>query len=354
MIKVRNKVSPILFFALINVLLMAPASNSATEEYLLSIDMNRIDNWNNNASQLVPKLAQIQQVRYRIPSSNPDKLIAQIVLSYSLADKQAIYDSKWNLGLWIYGQPLNCLDQENCDFIHLIRPQYPKSVSISTWAKSYKKENKVISDCPGNSSLETTPDGKLAVVYTLSITCLNIPKQFVSYAFTSYTTGLDPEPFGFTSGGYVDNPFYQLAKKAYDANGGKQGVIDLGKSVALEKFESAVQKARDNFDNLNYRYQSLASETQTKLDKNKDWKNFQLMEEQLTAIENNVTSSSLTDNQILAEVPKVMKIVNSQISAIKILLKLIPTYQCYNEEEDLTTVLTKSKTCPKGFKKVKT
>lgn len=344
----------ILFIALINASLVAPTSYSATEDYLFSIDMNRIDNWNNNASQLVPKVAQIQQVRYRIPSSNPDKLIAQIVLSYSLADKQAIYDSKWNLGLWIYGQPLSCLDQDNCDFIHLIRPQYPKSVSISTWAKSYKKENRVISDCPGNSSLESTADGKLAVTYTLSITCLNIPKQFASYAFTSYTTGLNPEPFGFTAGGYVDNPFHQLAKKAYDSNGGKQGVIDLGKSEALSKFEAAVQKARDSFDSLNYRYQSLATETQAMLDKNKVWKNFQLMEEQLISIEENVISSSLTDNQILAEIPKVMKIINSQTSAIKILIRLIPAYQCYNEEEGLTTVLTKSKTCSKGYKKVKT
>jgi hypothetical protein len=48
---------------------------SAAEDYLLSVDMNLIDQWSNNDSKLLPKSAQIKQVRYRIPSSNPDNLI---------------------------------------------------------------------------------------------------------------------------------------------------------------------------------------------------------------------------------------------------------------------------------------
>jgi hypothetical protein len=120
--------------------MLSPVNASAAEEYLLSVDMNRFVNWNNDDSKLVPKSAQIEQVRYRIPTSNPDKLIGQIVLSYPLADRQMLYDNKWNLGLWIYGQGVNCLSNDNCNFILLVRAKYPKSISVGTWFKSYKTE----------------------------------------------------------------------------------------------------------------------------------------------------------------------------------------------------------------------
>jgi len=334
--------------------MITPMNTSAAEEYLLSVDMNRIVNWNNNDSRLVPKSAQIEQVRYRIPASNPDKLIGQIVLSYPLADTQMLYDSKWNLGLWIYGQAVNCLSNDNCNFILLVRAKYPKSTSISTWVKSYETETEVMSECPGSSAVEKSPEGKTLITYSLSITCLNIPSSFASYAFTSYEVGLTPEPFGFTSGGYVDNPYHQLAKKAYDTNGGKSGLGKAFTSEQVEKLESTIAKARASFNNMNTKFDSLAPEIKKKLSANRDWKNFQKLEAQLTDFEDQVANEMLSSAEASKLIPKVIKLINSQISGLNAALKLIPKYQCYSESKDLTTVLNKLNSCPKGYAKVKT
>jgi len=325
---------------------------SAAEDYLLSVDMNLIDQWSNNDSKLLPKSAQIKQVRYRIPSSNPDNLIGQIVLDYPLADKQELYNSKWTLGLWIYGQALYCAGDKSCDFILNVYAKYPKAISILTWKKS-TDEKSVVSDCPGTHYISDA-DGTSVINFSMSISCLNLPKQFASYAYSGFDVGITPTPHDFTSGGYVENPFHQLAKVNYDKNGGKEGLSKLGKSEAMEKLESSIGKARSSFDDLTYKYQNLAPQIQAKIDKSKEWKNFLLMDEQLVEIESKIENNSLSDSQIPNEVSSVIKIINSQISGLKVLIKLIPTYQCYNEEEALATVLSKSKTCPKGYKKVKT
>ena len=195
---------------------------STAEDYLLSVDMSRIDQWSNNDSRLLPKSAQINQVRYRIPSSNPDNLIGQIVLDYPLADKQELYNSKWTLGLWIYGQALYCAGDKSCDFILNVYAKYPKAISILTWKKS-TDEKSVVSDCPGTHYISDA-DGTSVINFSMSISCLNLPKQFASYAYSGFDVGTTPTPHDFTSGGYVENPFHQLAKQSYDKNGGKQGL----------------------------------------------------------------------------------------------------------------------------------
>ena len=325
---------------------------TAAEDYLLSVDMSLIDNWSNNDSELLPQSAQIKQVRYRIPRSNPDNLIGQIVLDYPLSDKQELYNSKWNLGLWIFGNYHLCMNNKSCDFIINVYARYPKSISILTWKKS-TDEKSVVSDCPGTHFISDV-DGKSVINFSMSISCLNLPKQFLSYAYSGYDVGITPMPYDFTTANYVDNPFHQLAKIQYDKNGGKAGLSNLGKSEAMTKLESSIAKARLSFDDSTYKYQNLAPQIQAKIDKSKEWKNFLLMDEQLVEIESKIENNSLTDSQIPNEVSRVIKIINSQISGLKVLIKLIPTYQCYNEEEELRTVLSKSKTCPKGYKKVKT
>ena len=105
----RNTYYVLKRFLLAMVFLIPSFTNStasAAEEYLLSVDMNLIDQWSNNNANLLPNSAKLKQVRYRIPRSNPDNLIGQIVLDYPLNDKQELYNSKWNVGLWIYGQAL--------------------------------------------------------------------------------------------------------------------------------------------------------------------------------------------------------------------------------------------------------
>jgi hypothetical protein len=351
----RNTYYVLKRFLLAMVFLIPSFTNStasAAEEYLLSVDMNLIDQWSNNNANLLPNSAKLKQVRYRIPRSNPDNLIGQIVLDYPLNDKQELYNSKWNVGLWIYGQALYCAGDKNCDFILNVYAKYPKSLSILTWKKS-TDEKSVTSDCSGSHYI-SNEDGKSIINYSMSISCLNLPKQFASYAYSGYDIGITPTPYDFTAGGYVENPFHQLAKISYDKNGGKEGLSRLDKSEAMEKLESSVEKARLSFDNLNYKYQNLAPQLQAKLDGSRDWKNFLVMDEQLLEIESKIENNSLSDAQIPNEVSRVIKIINSQTSGLRAIMKLVPSHQCYNEVEDLRTILSKSKSCPKGFKKVKT
>ncbi len=211
----------IVIFALLISVLQTPSA-SAAEDFLLRVDMNLIDQWNNNETQLLPITAQMKQVRYRILRSNPDNLIGQIVLQSQLKDKQELYNGKWYIGLWIYGQALYCASDKSCNFILNIYPQYPKSIRILSWTKS-TDEKSVTIDCPVQHYF-SDEEGKSILNFTMSISCLNIPKQFASYAYSGYDIGVTPVPYGFTAGGYVDNPFHQLAKQSYDKNGGKQGL----------------------------------------------------------------------------------------------------------------------------------
>ena len=330
-------------------LLGTPAS--AEEDYLLRVDMNRSFTW--DSSQAVPKIAKLKQLRYRIPSANPDILIAQVVMENPLENASAVLDSKWNLGIWIYGPSLSCIYNDSCTSLLIVRPSYNQKTSVQILKKA-SDTAPVISDCPSTYAVSKNENGDSTISFSMSISCLGITSSFASYIFSGYDIGLTPMPYQFTSPNYVDNPYFQLAKQSYDKNGGKEGLNNLGKSESMKKLESIVEKARISFDNLTARYQNLARQTQVKIDKSKDWKNFLAMEEQLAEVESKIQNSGISENQISSEMSRVLKIVNSQMSGLKAIIKLIPTYQCYNEDEELTTVLSKSKTCPKGYKKVKT
>ena len=344
-----NKISSVCVAVLISTLTISNAN--AEEDYLLRVDMSTGLTW--DSSQAVPKIAKLKQLRYRIPQINPDLLIAQVVLDYPLDNASSVLDSKWNLGIWIYGPSINCLSDDSCTSILIVRPSYNQKSSIEI-LKKLNDTAPAVSDCPSNYAVDKNENNDSTISFSMSISCLGITSSFVTYVFSGYDIGLTPMPYQFTRPTYLDNPYFQLAKQSYDKNGGKEGLSNPGKSEAITKLESSVGKARSSFDDLTYKYQNLAPQIQAKIDKSKEWKNFLLMDEQLAEIESKIESRSLSDSQIPNEVSRVIKIINSQISGLKVLIKLIPAYQCYNEEEELRTVLSRSKTCPKGYRKVKT
>ena len=344
-----KKISLVSIAVLISTLTISDAK--AEEDYLLRVDMSMGLTW--DSSQAVPKIAKLKQLRYRIPQINPDLLVAQVVMDYPLENVSSVLDSKWNLGIWIYGPSINCLNDDSCTSILIVRPSYNQKSSIKI-LKKLDDEAPKISDCPSNYVVSKNENNDSVISFSMSISCLGITSTFATYVFSGYDIELTPMPYQFTRPTYLDNPYFQLAKQSYDKNGGKEGLGNLGKSVAITKLESSIEEARLSFDDLTYKYQNLAPQIQAKIDKNKEWKNFLLMDEQLVEIESKIENGSLSDSQIPNEVSKVIKMINSQISGLKVLTKLIPTYQCYNEEEELKTVLSKSKTCPKGYKKVKT
>ena len=102
------------------------------------------------------------------------------------------------------------------------------------------------------------------------------------------------------------------------------------------------------------RYENLAPETKKRLDSNKDWKNLLKLEMQLVDFEGQVDTGILSNTDIAAILPKVIKLINSQISGLAATLKIIPKFQCYNETKEITTILNKSNACPKGFSKIRT
>lgn len=325
---------------------------SAAEDYLLSVDMNESTSW--DSSNLLPLDSQLKQVRYQIPRENPDKLIAQIVLKKPLAAKRTLPDSKWILGLWLYEPTIYCYNSNSCKYILEIQPSYDGIASVYKHTNKIDFATRVLSDCKTPWYTKSDFNGNSVVAFELSITCLGISSSFVSYAFSSYDIGIDPRPWQFTSPNYVDNPYVQIAEKSYLANGGKSGLGRGLTSPALESLKTSITKARTTFDDMTERYETLAPEIKKKLDKNKDWKNFLKLETQLVDFEDQVDNGSLSSSDVAILIPKIIKLINSQISGLNATLKVIPKFQCYNENNDITTIVNKSNSCPKGFSKVKT
>jgi hypothetical protein len=333
--------------------LLYPANAHAAEDYLLSVDMNQSLTW--DSSDLVPKEAQLKQVRFRIPRSNPDKLIAQIVLKYPLPPKSTILDNKWILGLWLYAPSIWCSGTGTCDYILEIGAGNDNQAYIYKHTKKIDFDTRVKSDCAAPWYLEKDSDGNSVVSFELSVTCLNISSSFVSYAFSSYDIGLTPRPWQFTSQSYVENKFQPLAEKAYLAGGGKSGLGRVVGSPDFEAFKTSVESARQVFDSTMDRYRVLAVETQKKLDKKTEWKNFLKLEDQLFEIEDSLeTFTFATNADKLKATVALQQIINLKTKALQLQLTTLPQYQCYNEIKDLTKALSSSKSCPKGYKKVKT
>lgn len=194
----------------------------AAEDFLLRVDTNQGTSY--DSSQAVPNIAKLKQMRFRTVVSNPDNLKVQVVLANPLQNPNSILDSKWNLGTWIYGPSLYCLNDNTCSFILIVRPNYNQQARIQILKKADDKDN-VTSDCPATYSVEKNENNDSVISYNLSITCLNIKATFASYTFSGYDIGFTNVPYQYTVPSYVtNNDYFELAKQSYDKNGGKQGL----------------------------------------------------------------------------------------------------------------------------------
>jgi hypothetical protein len=266
--------------------LIFPPYAIAAEDYLFSVDMNESTSW--DSSNLLPKEAQLKKVRFQIPRENPDKLIAQILLKNPLPAKKTFPDSKWIIGLWLYAPGLYCYGSNDCNYLLEILPSAGGLASIYKHKNNIDFDTRVLSDCKTPWYVKTDTNGDSVIAFDLSITCLNISSTYASYAFSSYDIGLEPRPWQFTSPKYIDNPYFQLAEKTYLANGAKSGLGTVVGSPDVENFKKSVESAREVFDSMMDRFQALAMETQKKLDKKTEWKNFLKLEDQLFEIEDSL------------------------------------------------------------------
>lgn len=333
--------------------LLNPVNANAADDYLLSVDMNEATSW--DSSKLLPLNAQLKKVRFQIPRENPDKLIAQIILKNPLAPKQAFPDSKWILGLWLFAPNIRCFDTKTCDYILQIQPSYGNMAFIYTYKNQFDANAGVLSDCKAPWYFKKDTDGSPIVAIELSISCLNISSTFVSYAFSSYDIGITPRQWQYTDPNYVENPYLQLAEKSYLANGGKGGLGTVVGSPDFENFKASVLDAREVFDSMMDRYQTLAIESQKKLDKKIEWKKFLKLEDDLVEIEDSLETFLFSSNaDKLKAAVALQNLIKLKTMALQLQLTSFPQYQCYNQVKGLTKALSSAKSCPKGYKKVKT
>lgn len=329
----------------------ALAAGNLEPDYLLSVDLNQ--GLTRDSSDLVPKEAQLKQIRYRIPRENPDKLVAQIVLKYPLQSDNSFPDSNWIIGLWLYGPGVYCYNLDGCNFILEIQPSFGNQAIIYSHQKKISFETRTKLDCPTSWYLSNDTKGDSLISFNLSITCLGIEKSFASYAFSSYDNGVTSRPWQFTQPNYVENGYFQLAEKSYNSNGGKQGLSNKLNGPDFDNLENLISKVRDNFDTWRSRFDSLAEKSKVTVAKNSNWRAFLEMEMEIVAIENEIESGFVNLSNITTKIKIITKIITKQNNLIKNFQGIYPHYQCYSQSKDLTLPLNNVGKCPKNFKKIK-
>ena len=338
---------------ILSIAITFPTNAIAADDYLLSVDMNEASTA--DSSVLVPSEAIVKKLRFQIPRENPDKLIVQILLKNPLSPNKTFPDSKWILGFWLYAPGIYCSGSGTCDYILQVQPSYGNQAFIYTYKEKIDYDKGVLSDCKAPWYIKKDSDGVSAVAIELSITCLKISSSFAAYAFSSIDIGVTPRPYQFTAPNYVDNPYLKLAESSYLANGGKNGLSKVVGSPDFENFKTSVEGAREVFDSIMDRYQGLALETQKKLDRSIEWKNFLKSEDELIEIEDNLETYGFSTNaDKLKSTVALQKLISLKTKALQLQLTVIPQHQCVNESKGILKALGKAKSCPKGFKKVKT
>jgi hypothetical protein len=218
---------------------------NAEDDLLLRVDTNQ--GVTSDSSQALPNFAKLKQMRFRIYQSNPDNISVQVVLDYPLKNSNDILDSKWNLGTWIYGPSLYCLNNDSCNFILIVRPNWDQKARVQIFKKATDNES-TISDCPATYTVGKNENNDSIITYNLSITCLNITATFASYTFSGYDLGLKEKQWQFTTPSYVVNDYFELAKQSYDKNGGKSGLSTasplLQKDAVIESFSKLVSSTK--------------------------------------------------------------------------------------------------------------
>lgn len=339
-------------FVMLLIFAISGVSNASAEDFLLSVDMN--PGVTSDSSNLVPKEAQLYQVRFRIPRNNPDELIAQIVFKEKLSEDLVIVDPDWNLGLWIYSPSIWCYgDQKNCDYILSINPSYNGKSFIQKNGSHIDWNTAKVVDCPAPWRLDSKTEVKTVLSFHLSISCLGISKSFVSYAWSSQDIGLTPRPYHYTSPNYVDNGYYDLARQSYEKRGGRSGLSQLFSSSEVDKLKNTLSTSRQKYYEIMDRYDSFAPEIQRKIKSQKAWKEILKSETLMNEIEESIDLDQYDDNQVLNWTRSLIKVINMQIAWLNLELKLVPKFQCENSSSQLKTILNSGK-CPPGFKKVKT
>lgn len=223
--------------------------------------------------QTVTSGARLSMVGFYVNKSNPDLLIAQIFMDQPLREKPLSADKKIAGGIWLYSKTPNCLSEKNCE--QVLQIALPTNdlvgadfISTNTEPIQYGNgnfENFKASGCSSPVRALQNLSGRGVYEIALSITCLGIPKSFYSYAYMSEDIGLSNKVYNFTNIDSADYPFFELAKKFYDANGGNDGYNTLLAAQGIYKLTSqSLLTAKENLKNFKFMAKVLTQKNKTK------------------------------------------------------------------------------------------
>lgn len=176
---------------------------------------------------LVPG-AGIRNTGLLVNKSNPDELIMKIVMNESFEDKPFTGKGR-NMAMWIYWPKDYCWskDSANCEGLFTVGEPFSPSSYPSAKSSEYvfvqKHEkasnvNVTATTCKAPWWIESTYKSRDTWVFSVSITCLGIPKEFGWYAFSQIDIGQKDIVSDFTSVQTITYPFHELAASAATKN----------------------------------------------------------------------------------------------------------------------------------------
>ena len=170
----------------------------------------------------IPKSATLRGLKTSIYQSNPDELIFQIIMAGSLEDKPSALASR-DLTVWIFWPYIGCWSEDNKNCAGLFTLSAPTYSSIYPTAKSTQYIYAMSHDKQSNTNQKTT-NCKVpwwisnsyyerdTVNFAVSITCLDIPKDFGFYGYSGITSN-GSQINSFTDFQTTTNPFHNLAAR---------------------------------------------------------------------------------------------------------------------------------------------
>ncbi len=170
----------------------------------------------------IPKSATLRGLKTSIYQSNPDELIFQIIMAGSLEDKPSALASR-DLTVWIFWPYIGCWSEDNKNCAGLFTLSAPTYSSIYPTAKSTQYIYAMSHDKQSNTNRKTT-NCKVpwwisnsyyerdTINFAVSITCLDIPKDFGFYGYSGITSN-GSQINSFTDFQTTTNPFHNLAAR---------------------------------------------------------------------------------------------------------------------------------------------
>lgn len=243
----------------------------------------------NSPPNLVPG-AKIRNTGMLVYKSNPDELIMKIIMNDSF--EQMPFSGKGrNLGMTIWLGREGCYysDRLDCERVHTIwAPNYPStypsnksSEYVSVYNRDVKfAETPIASNCKAFWWIDSTYKNRDTWAFSVSITCLKIPKEFGTYAFSAIDIGQKDVAYDFSAPLNLVYPFHDLAASAAAKNKesilpaqGKKQICVLAKTgKGYDEVIDFEEQCSDSNSQWEFTYCDSHTKSDLEVFQNKKWK----------------------------------------------------------------------------------